>query len=64
LKKKYELKGAEKMKKFYLKTNFDLEGWDIVERNGIQSDEGMEDSIVSTFFDIDKAVEYLKYLNQ
>lgn len=51
------------MEKFLLKTNDELEGWDVIERDGIQSEEGVEDSVVATFYEKDKAFKYLGTLN-
>jgi hypothetical protein len=49
--------------KFVIKVNQELEGWDIVEVNGIQSDEGFEDSVVATFYEQERAILYCKILN-
>lgn len=52
------------MKPFYLITNEDLEGWDVVERDGIKTEEGNEDSVVATFFDKPIALQYVDKLNE
>lgn len=50
-------------KKYLIKINDELEGWDVIEKSGIESEEGNEDSVVATFYEYDKAVNYVKRLN-
>lgn len=50
--------------KFELMVNDELEGWDIVENGGIDSDEGVEDSVIATFYEREKAYLYLSILNE
>lgn len=52
------------MEKFYIRVNEDFEGWDVIEREGIESEEGNEDSHVATFYDQEKLIQYMLLLNK
>ena len=49
--------------RFYIKANQDLEGWNIIEKDGIQSEEGFEDSVIATFYEFERVVLYCDLLN-
>jgi len=49
--------------KFDIRINDELEGFDIIELDGIRWDEGNEDAIVATFYDKKKAIAYVNMLN-
>ena len=49
--------------RFYIKANPDLEGWNIIEKDGIQSEEGFEDSVIATFYEFERVVLYCDLLN-
>ena len=51
------------VKKYYLQNNNDLEGWDVLERDGIHMEEGWEDSVIATFYEKVKALKYVEFLN-
>ena len=49
--------------RFFLVENEELEGFDLMDRDAIKSPEGLEDAVVATFYELDKAVLLTSILN-
>lgn len=49
---------------YYIGLNDELEGWEVMEKDAIHTEDyGAEDTVVATFYDYEKALDYEEYLN-
>ena len=48
------------MDKYYFEANNELEGYDLIEKDAIDTSEGKMDAIIATVYDIDGLMDYLR----